>query len=1042
MANTYVDYTAVAAQTDYNFSFEYLRDEHVKVKVNGSEVTNFTIVTSPVQLIRFDTAPVANADIKIYRDSRGDFSPLVDFVDGSILTENELDEGYKHNLFLSQEASEGTGGEQLTKKGLEHYDAEGNKIINLFAPSDNTDAANKAYVDQTIDTAIALDGSPAIVSLGGYDVTAFGTSITKSLANWTNDLNSPTATGTTTARTLADRFADVVNVKDFGAVGDGVTDDRAAIQDANNYAASAGLPLYFPGGTYGVSVGYTSNFDIGVSGTSAPSLSATTSWASSSKATIKQLNTFNVGHSGANHYLARIDDKSNILFKNIVFDAQCTAKGATTNTDGSLFSTTTNNDRHARFDFTVTAGVITAITVLDGAYGYTAGKIVHDASNRVSYKDFILPTQSSGSGLDADYTVDSNGTVTGVTINNGGSGYPASISTSTGNILDSAAIERNWSNGSLGFLVRNCSDITFENCEFNNTLRSGLRIDCHGSTTGLNADGRRFGNIILSNCKSNRHRGEFGDGFYVAGVDNVQHSNCYSYDAQRINFVVELSGSLVCENVNYVNCTAEYAHHHTGEQHNVGFWVESGTDIKYTNCTAKNVYGGFTFGTGLDITKDAPIPDVVSIDFINCKVDDSTVGWRVGLGSQNSTSINMSNCSALIDPNKGRDWMSGHTNAYPTHGSWAICSGLIVRGSTDATVDQVINLNNFNVEIINDTSDHTAGGPFYAGLLDEGFSSVSGSKRILNIDGFYTKYRSASNARTQMNKAWDTSTDALSDGTPFVGDIVFRGRALAPAQGSDYYLTASNLVNLSTDYFGIIGSAGFGTGEVVGAFFNEYYISNSNVFLNIVGTADRLYFENCPLLDWKEFPSNVVEVIIDNCVLQHTSDNSDNNTFQSIRTRFVNSTIKRKLRLRPIYQPSDSGYRVSHIFENNSFEFDYTAAQIILEQSSYDGTKKFNLIFKNNLFHDLGTGGDRSVIETSSTTVADASLYRIYGTGNLVDSRINKIGLWTYNSNDYHISDIGDLELILTSTSTATGTYIYGNQAGGNTVFAESIVLT
>ena len=85
MANTYVDYTAVAAQTDYNFSFEYLRDAHVKVKVNGSEVTNFTIVTSPVQLIRFNTAPTASAAIKIYRDSRGDFSPLVDFVDGSIL---------------------------------------------------------------------------------------------------------------------------------------------------------------------------------------------------------------------------------------------------------------------------------------------------------------------------------------------------------------------------------------------------------------------------------------------------------------------------------------------------------------------------------------------------------------------------------------------------------------------------------------------------------------------------------------------------------------------------------------------------------------------------------------------------------------------------------------------------------------------------------------------------------------------------------------------------------------------------------------------
>jgi hypothetical protein len=216
MANTYVDYTAVAAQTDYNFSFEYLRDEHVKVKVNGVETSDFTIVTSPTPTkIRFNTAPVVGAAIKIYRDSRGDFSPLVDFVDGSILTENELDEGYKHNLFLSQEASEGTGGEQLTKKGLTNYDAENNKIINLFAPSDSTDAANKAYVDDTIDTAIALGGSPAIVSLGGYDVTA---------------------TGSTAARSLADRFAEEsIHVFDFGAVGDATADDTTAFKSAITY---------------------------------------------------------------------------------------------------------------------------------------------------------------------------------------------------------------------------------------------------------------------------------------------------------------------------------------------------------------------------------------------------------------------------------------------------------------------------------------------------------------------------------------------------------------------------------------------------------------------------------------------------------------------------------------------------------------------------------------------------------------------------------------------------------------------------------------
>ena len=58
-----------------------------------------------------------------------------------------------------------------------------------------------------------------------------------------------TATGSTTPRSLANRFADVVNVKDFGAVGDGVTDDTAAIQAALN-SATNGDTVYAPSGKY------------------------------------------------------------------------------------------------------------------------------------------------------------------------------------------------------------------------------------------------------------------------------------------------------------------------------------------------------------------------------------------------------------------------------------------------------------------------------------------------------------------------------------------------------------------------------------------------------------------------------------------------------------------------------------------------------------------------------------------------------------------------------------------------------------------------
>ena len=58
------------------------------------------------------------------------------------------------------------------------------------------------------------------------------------------------AAGSTQARTFADRFADIVNVKDFGAKGDGVTDDADAVQAALDHGASLGRTVFFPSGTY------------------------------------------------------------------------------------------------------------------------------------------------------------------------------------------------------------------------------------------------------------------------------------------------------------------------------------------------------------------------------------------------------------------------------------------------------------------------------------------------------------------------------------------------------------------------------------------------------------------------------------------------------------------------------------------------------------------------------------------------------------------------------------------------------------------------
>ncbi len=69
-------------------------------------------------------------------------------------------------------------------------------------------------------------------------------------------LNSETATGSVTARTMALRFADVINVKDFGAVGDGVADDTSEIQAALDHCrddAAGSAAVFVPPGDYLIS---------------------------------------------------------------------------------------------------------------------------------------------------------------------------------------------------------------------------------------------------------------------------------------------------------------------------------------------------------------------------------------------------------------------------------------------------------------------------------------------------------------------------------------------------------------------------------------------------------------------------------------------------------------------------------------------------------------------------------------------------------------------------------------------------------------------
>lgn len=102
---------------------------------------------------------------------------------------------------------------------------------------------NFTYLDNEISSKSTTVSAASVLGLAAGSATGPAQSILM------NNITA-VATGSTATRSLANRFADVINVKDFGAKGDGVSDDTAAIQAALD--SSVGLPrtIFFPSGTY------------------------------------------------------------------------------------------------------------------------------------------------------------------------------------------------------------------------------------------------------------------------------------------------------------------------------------------------------------------------------------------------------------------------------------------------------------------------------------------------------------------------------------------------------------------------------------------------------------------------------------------------------------------------------------------------------------------------------------------------------------------------------------------------------------------------
>jgi hypothetical protein len=297
----------------FSFTFKWLESTDIKVSVGGVLKTagthynlqslNYTTKTGGQVLFTAGNAPANGASIRIYRDTDDDALSAV-FSSGSAIRAKDLNDNFTQNLYVTQETNNNALNVDGSNPMVGNLNMNGYQIDNLGEPTSDSDAATKKYIDDrygnlsipgfTRWSKTAVGGETTLSGVGttggtlGYspnreqvylngaqlqrdaDYTANnGTSIVLNVALLAGDVLEVICvnnlnTGTTAqaqdvywnqsgsgavTRTVESKLQDVVSVRDFGAVGDGISNDTSKVQAAVN-AVGANGSIYFPKGVY------------------------------------------------------------------------------------------------------------------------------------------------------------------------------------------------------------------------------------------------------------------------------------------------------------------------------------------------------------------------------------------------------------------------------------------------------------------------------------------------------------------------------------------------------------------------------------------------------------------------------------------------------------------------------------------------------------------------------------------------------------------------------------------------------------------------
>ena len=202
-----VTYTGDGSTTQYSITFPFIDSTHIKAFIDGTQTTAFTISSST---LTFTSAPANASVVRIERQTPND-TRLVDFTDGSVLTESDLDKSADQNFYIAQEITDDSN----SKIGIgtdDKIDAQNKIIKNVANPVNNQDAVTKYYLENTwLSTADKTALTTVNSNISNINaVNSNSSNINSAVSNATN-INT-VATNITSVNTVATNINDVIQL--------------------------------------------------------------------------------------------------------------------------------------------------------------------------------------------------------------------------------------------------------------------------------------------------------------------------------------------------------------------------------------------------------------------------------------------------------------------------------------------------------------------------------------------------------------------------------------------------------------------------------------------------------------------------------------------------------------------------------------------------------------------------------------------------------------------------------------------------------------